>query len=259
MKKNGRLAQFACLILAISLLSTASAVAQVVNGDFEGGSTDPWKIGWHNNPAVCYEPFRATPFNLPYPPGPTTDSRHLLWLGNQIPALEQHPGCDASGAYQWFDCGTGGDYCTVTFDYEFHQDDIDDDAVIFLKSSGGTTYKYLPPATGPAGENIKVSVPGCGTNVIVLFAVLDDYSDGIQSKMLLDNVTSACTTASETTLGLVGYTDALPFDIDNPPDNPLEDRTIPIPAVTEWGIVVMILLLLSTATVVLMRRRAATV
>jgi len=227
----------------------------IVNGDFEGSSTDPWKIGWQNNPTDCYEPFRAAPYNLPYPQGPSPGARHLLWLGNQIPALEQHPGCDTSGAYQIFDCGSGADYCTVTFDYEFHQDDIDDDAVIFLKSSGGFTYKFLPPAAGPTGEDIKVSVPGCGENVLVVFAVIDDHSDGIQSKLWLDNVTSVCTITSETTLGLVDYTGAEPFDFENPPDNPLGDRIIRVPTVSEWGLVVMGLLVVAAATVVIMRRR----
>lgn len=244
-----------CLTIAVTLLCSESAFGQVINGDFEGPTTAPWTLAYHENPPGCFPPFRAAPFNLPYPPGPQPDEFHLLWIG-QVPAVPPIPGCDPSGAYQWFDCETGGSYCTVSFQYQFDQIDLDDDAVFVLKSSGGLVYKVLPPSE--VTSTVSVSVQGCGSGALVLFAAVDDHSDGIQSVLWIDNVQSQCTANDDTTPGLDDFTGDLGFDLDNLPEDPLPDRNLSaVPAVSEWGLVVMTLLVLAAGTLVFRRFRAA--
>jgi len=269
-------------MVGVTLFATAPVAGAIVNGDFEDVTTDPWyaKTG---NPNPCDGPAVVSPLQL------GEGGTHVAWLGNW-PFTTEQPGCDPSVIYQRFDCDSRADYCTVTFDYLFLPGP-GETAVFLLKTSGGIGIKFIPPGWG---DNVSVSVSGCGPNALVAFGLVKDHTTGTQSVLLIDNVRSECGTTDQTIAGWEDTTD--PFDIDTQPDDAVgtdihtatgaccgpegcievpeaecdvfgkyrgdettcdEENCAGIPAVSEWGMIVMLLLVVAAGTIVIRRRRAA--
>ncbi|MCC6660285.1 MAG: hypothetical protein IT437_05310 [Phycisphaerales bacterium] len=102
--------KFSVAILALALAG-GTAGAQVVNGDFETGSLDPWAIGFTPNGATSVQTVEV--FDIDGP-GPLADSQAAVFgVGNAATPNQPNQGIEMTQSLAL----TGGVAYTIKFDY----------------------------------------------------------------------------------------------------------------------------------------------
>lgn len=249
--------------VAFLLVNEASGV---VNGNFETGAKAPWTF------------HRTNLHNVAPLPG-AAHARFGRWMATMPAAV------GIRFIRQTFDCGDDAtNFCQVTFDYVYRSaNNCNGNTDAWVRLSNGVNTVTRRIILEGRHEGIRIAVNRCEPTTTIEFIIQD--AGAVCGILSIDNVSSICQ--------LIGNNDLDPADPDEVPSLPKPDDTtsftvmsdcnrngiddfldvadgatddncdgVPdscliesIPAMSEWGFIILALLLVTSGMVVLANRR----